>query len=597
MRKIIFSLAAIVSCFSISYSQTSVPGGNVSGTWTLAGSPYLINGSIQIPNGQTLTIEPGVTVNFQGSYKLYVQGRILAIGTVGDTITFTASDTTTGWKGIRFDNTPTTNDSSKFFYCKVQYGRVNDTDYNGGAFYFNNFSKTIISYCSISFNYASNYGGGIYCFNSNPIIINNSIYNNSNLYDGGGIYCDNSSPILNNNNIFNNRAVYGGGIYCDGGNLIISNNIILNNYAYSDFSNGCYGGGIYCTGCVAKITNNTMSNNFSYSGGGIYCSSGEYEIINNRISNNSGRFGGGVSCSGYSLIISNNTISNNTASYYGGGIYCSANEITVISNNIVFNNTALYGGGITFSSSNSELSNNTISNNSASNGGALYFQYNSDPSLKNNNIWGNTASTSGMQIYLEDENSDPNFYYCNIQGGSSAFELNGNFYTGTYQNNLDSDPLFTAPTAGSGTSYDGTTTDWSLQDSSPCINAGTPDTTGLNLPSTDITGNPRVSNGRIDIGAYENLGTSINNLITDNSINIYPNPNNGNFLLFIKNSDYKDFTIQIFDITGNIVFSENYKNKSILAENIDISEFGSGVYSINISCGSESFHENIVVLK
>src|SRR3972149_12202018 len=63
-----------------SFSQTSIPAGNVSGTWNLAGSPYQIQGSIQIPDGQTLTIDPGVTVDFQGTYKLNVQGRLLAIG-------------------------------------------------------------------------------------------------------------------------------------------------------------------------------------------------------------------------------------------------------------------------------------------------------------------------------------------------------------------------------------------------------------------------------------------------------------------------------------------------------------------------------------
>ena len=65
-----------------SSAQTTVPAGNVSGTWNLAGSPYLIQGDITIPNGSTLTINPGVTINFQGHYKFMVAGRILAIGTV-----------------------------------------------------------------------------------------------------------------------------------------------------------------------------------------------------------------------------------------------------------------------------------------------------------------------------------------------------------------------------------------------------------------------------------------------------------------------------------------------------------------------------------
>src|SRR5262245_45067938 len=96
---------------SYAFSQTYVAGGNVSGTWTPEGSPYLIQGSIQIPNDSTLTIEPGVSVNFQGSYKLLVKGRIVAIGAPADSISFTAVDTTVGWRGIRFDATSATNDT------------------------------------------------------------------------------------------------------------------------------------------------------------------------------------------------------------------------------------------------------------------------------------------------------------------------------------------------------------------------------------------------------------------------------------------------------------------------------------------------------
>src|ERR1035437_8206879 len=109
-KHLLFTLLVIVNinCFA----STSVPGGIVNGTWTLAGSPYNVQGSIQIVNGDSLIIQPGVTVNFQGAYKFLVLGKIKAIGTVTDSITFTANDTTVGWSGMRFDNTPVSNDSS-----------------------------------------------------------------------------------------------------------------------------------------------------------------------------------------------------------------------------------------------------------------------------------------------------------------------------------------------------------------------------------------------------------------------------------------------------------------------------------------------------
>ncbi|MBI4646252.1 MAG: T9SS type A sorting domain-containing protein, partial [Bacteroidia bacterium] len=235
-------------------------------------------------------------------------------------------------------------------------------------------------------------------------------------------------------------------------------------------------------------------------GGGIFCDYSSPTITNNTISNNSvNTYGGGIYCSSSSTIITNNTISNNSAYYDGGGIYCYSSSPTITSNTIS-NNSAGWGGGIYCDGSSPAITNNTISNNDANNGGALYCTANSNPTLRNSILYGNTTSTSGSQVYLNDENSDPNFYYCNVQGGTAAFGLNGVFYTGAYENNIDVAPLFVAPSAGSGTGYDGVTADWSLQSGSSCINAGDPNGT---YPATDKAGNPRIIMCRIDMGAYE----------------------------------------------------------------------------------------------
>jgi len=65
MKTNLLFLACIFFASSMSFSQTPVPPGPVSGTWTAGGTPYQIQGDINIPNGQTLTIEAGVIVEFQ----------------------------------------------------------------------------------------------------------------------------------------------------------------------------------------------------------------------------------------------------------------------------------------------------------------------------------------------------------------------------------------------------------------------------------------------------------------------------------------------------------------------------------------------------
>jgi predicted outer membrane repeat protein len=375
MKKI-YLFIGLITLVYLSFGQTNVPAGYVSGTWALSNSPYNIQGSIEIPDGSTLTIEPGVIVNFQGAYKLNVQGRLLATGTANDSIIFTTSNTIQGWRGIRFDGTPATNDTSKIVYCKLQFGKASgssDHDRYGGALYFQNVSKVMIHNCNISNNQADTYGGAIFCTGSPIDICSNVISNNKTngfTWGGGAIACFNSNLTLTNNTITNNMSV---GSSCGGGGILLS--------AYS----------------IPVIKNNIIVNNSSNNGGGIYCTDGSCPILINTI------------------------------------------------------------------------------------------------------LWGNTA-THGSQVFVNTENSDPDFYYCNVQGGFNAIELNGNFYNGTYSNNIDSVPQFVAPSNGSGTGYNGTNADWSLQSTSPCIDAGDPNGT---YPATDIIGNPRVTVCRIDIGAYE----------------------------------------------------------------------------------------------
>jgi len=540
MKKIFFFAIAILCLNATITIATDIPAGYVSGTWTLAGSPYNVQGNIHIPNDSTLIIQPGVIVNFQGAYKLNVNGRILAVGTITDTISFTAANITEGWRGIRFINTSADNDTSKIMFCKFQYGKAMGPSHenDGGALCFNNFSKIIVSHSRISNCTTENEASGIYIYHSNPVITYNTVSfntdtdnnrgggisiiqsspiisynlisnNRARVIEGGGINIDSGNPIITYNTISNNSSSYGGGIKIFGGNAIINNNIISNNIA-------SHGGGIYVQGGNPIISNNIISGNVASGGGGGIEAQANISIANNIIINNTASSGGGIECDASSAVIKFNFICNNAAYSDGGGIKnieCSAS--TDISNNVITNNSAGNGAGVIFCQASPTFTNNIIANNSASvNGGALSCSEGS-PILRNCIIYGNTAATGGSQVFLYDEASDPNFYYCDVQGGAAAFDLNWNSYTGAYQNNIDTDPLFATPSGGSGTGYNGLTADWSLQYSSPCIDAGDPN--GI-YPSTDIAGNPRKNVCRIDIGAYEyQTGTpsfvvSLNNL-------------------------------------------------------------------------------------
>jgi parallel beta-helix repeat protein len=138
------------------------------------------------------------------------------------------------------------------------------------------------------------FGGGIYCKDSSPIIINNVIMADTVNGDGGGIYCQGSSPQILNNAIKQNKAIcYGGGIaisISNGGppNPVLSNNVITGNSAEQR------GGGIYYWGNPV-ITNNIIDgNSANWNGGGIYLVwSATGQIENNTITNST--HGNGIS--------------------------------------------------------------------------------------------------------------------------------------------------------------------------------------------------------------------------------------------------------------------------------------------------------------
>jgi len=250
MKRMLIVLFLLSSC--LVFADTHIPAGNVSGTWNFAGSPYIIDGEITIQAAAQLIIDPNVDVVFSDHYKFIILGRLLAEGTAGNLITFSAP--VAGWHGLRFFDTNTNGqDSSKIVYCTLEHGIASGDASSGGAIYLES-SDIIIENSSIFDNEADGYGGGIYMYDSDPRLTSVDIYENTAIHEGGGIMCFNANPLLEDVALYENATEWSGGGICSYGISVITleNVTVSDNEAFQDGSGiaSLYGSDITLLNCI-----------------------------------------------------------------------------------------------------------------------------------------------------------------------------------------------------------------------------------------------------------------------------------------------------------------------------------------------------------
>lgn len=161
------------------------------------------------------------------------------------------------------------------------------------------------------------------------------------------------------------------------------------------------------------------------------------------------------------------------------------------------------------------LTNVTFNGNSAKfSGGAIYnygMSGNSSPTLTNVILWNNSAP-QGPSIYNLD-NATATISHSIVQSGTQSITGTSTIALAYDSNtNLDTDPLFVQPVdpASAPTS---TGNLW-LQVGSPAINTGRDNALPTNI-TTDLDGNNRISDGAVDLGAYEFLPSTVQGRVVD----------------------------------------------------------------------------------
>ncbi|MFC0876957.1 T9SS type A sorting domain-containing protein [Saccharicrinis sp. FJH2] len=372
-------------------------------------------------------------------------------------------------------------------------------------------------------------GGGIYCLQTSPALLNLIIENNTSVQrKGGGIYCENASPYIFMCIFRNNYASSGGAIgLLEKSNPVIENSLFYNNSAIS-------GGSIACeNNCQIQVYNSEFHDNSSSSGGGAFnLQYNSNAILENLLiyNNSAGCCGGAIYSYKSSPVINNSTLVKNH-SVKGGGIFLIVDSDPLITNSIVAYNTGNYG----------------IMND---------VEYPSNPSISNCIFY---------------RNSNRNFSNCHPYIGWNVTVNQNKDSVDAYQN-MQVEPGFA----------DMENLNFNLSYNSPCIDAGNSSYTTI---LTDLAGNYRVVDGdndgmnQVDIGCFEAIATQTQMSVCEinDYIEIYPNPTSNQ--ITVQTSRLGSYSYAVLNLHGKIQTSGFINSKWTT---LNLEKLNPGIYFIEL---------------
>jgi predicted outer membrane repeat protein len=373
--------------------------------------------------------------------------------------------------------------------------------------------------------------------------------------------------------ITDNHALDGAGLALEQSNAMMRHCLITQNIA-----DGAGGGIVIFDGSSPLLESCSFNQNTSFgSGGGVYVNDAFPIFKRCEFILNYGALAGGILYSGGGVSVKldsethfENCIFQNNQCARSGGAIASFSPVSFI--NCLFNGNSaeIIGGSIFISSGNaisSSITNCTLVNSYAPQGSTLAC-YNHTGVLRNCILWyGVPDSNSVIRLEAVTNIHVLDIDYSDLQYGESGIQREGNATYTFGLHNLSVNPEL------DDTSY-------ALTWNSPCIDAGTPDTTGLGIPTTDLGGFPRFANARVDMGAYEYqlpVGIPNSKFQDPEHFRIYPNPAENEVYL-----DFGEFTaigkVQIISTSGVVVYEGEMSSQRIMLNTTDLP---SGLYFVN----------------
>ena len=586
---------------SLGYSQTNVSGIiTANALWAASGSPFNVIGDVGVPSVYTLTIEPGVTVNFTGDYQILVKGNIVINGSSSNHVVFNGS---TGSEiMIMFKSTDLSNST------------INYTDFTGPQYAIkladeseHNQDQTKNS-DTLKVEYSSFNNTGVFTDGYSTtagLIINNSTFSSS-IIKG---YYPSTEPIIlksctiDTSIIISDSYNYGIKIYnstvtrsmfsigCCGANFIIDKSNIYKS-AFSDYNVNYY----------VEVNQSILVESQIYLGGGLVY------VTNSVIAFSAADALGLVT---RNVVISNSTIKGNGS---GTGVVTASNSsyTSSISNSLIIDNSV--GIKVIENMGSYDFQNNNFIRNTTY---ALNNQSNRSITATNN-YWGTTNSTEIENlIYHENDDLDlgPVTYnpYRSSYNTSAPIsppanvlkQTSGSDVVITWDANPESDLAGYNVYWGSPTGYSfanvvdvGNVTTYTLS------GVSITDTIAVTAYDMDIDGTDDQVEGNESWFAIEptSLGTKDDDVLSPTAFTLkqnYPNPFNPVTTISYQLPKTTFVNLSIYNVVGQLVETlvNEYDNAGFHTVEWNASRVGSGVYFYRIEAGEYTETKKCLILK
>ncbi len=275
--------------------------------WTATGSPYQVTDDTTLAGLSTLTIDPGVVVEFDSGASLVIEGELIARGTQDNPIIFSGVSTAqemARWGSLIFDNASVDASftdlhdyqaGSILEWCVVE-GASRGVILEGAAPYIH---QCTFRHNRTPFSVDIEGGAALYMLPGSSPRVRDCRFE-ANVADGfgygGALYIDAAQPILQDNNFEGNTATGSG--YSKGGGLALVSSVpaVLNN-TFIDNHSVLDGGGIHvCVDCFPHATPFFFDNT----------------ITGNSAQTDDPAAGAGGLGAGYLRMVSDNNITDNT---------------------------------------------------------------------------------------------------------------------------------------------------------------------------------------------------------------------------------------------------------------------------------------------